>query len=55
MVFFVCVSNNGQHIRVLYTRVSFVSGSTLHMKIYFDPFKKKRGFFLHKMLDIFMW
>jgi hypothetical protein len=38
MIFFVCVSNNGQHIRVLYTRVPFVSGSTLHMKIYFDLF-----------------
>ena len=33
------VFKNGPHIRVLYTTVSFVSGSTLHMKIYFDPYK----------------
>jgi hypothetical protein len=39
------VFKNGPHIRVLCTRVSFVSGSTLHMKIYFDPYKKKRVFF----------
>lgn len=44
MVFFVCVQN-GPNIPVLYTRVSFVSGSTLYMKIYFDPYKKKRVFF----------
>lgn len=43
--YFSCVSNNGQHTRVLCTMVSFVSGSTLHMKIHFDPYKKKRVFF----------
>lgn len=43
--YFSCVSKNGPHILLLYTRVSFVSGSTLHMKIYFDPYKNKRDFF----------
>jgi len=44
MVFFVCVQNE-PNIPVFYTSVSFVSGSTLYMKIYFDPYKKKQIFF----------